>query len=618
MNDSLKRVQVLTIKNNLKSRLTLAFGLLTVTLTLLVVAYAQDIAVRELRERVGVNLQEVSQQLRDKMEMGLQERYLDLSVAANILAPEIEVGSFDGVQAMVNALQATFEDYAWIGFATLDGDVLVSTGDMLEGVNVAHRPWFQAARSEPYLGDVHRALLLDAILNTDGGEPLRFVDVAVPVRSADSGEVLGVLGAHLNWDWARKLESAMLSPLENRLDADLLVVGRDSTVLLGPPELSETLLHTRSVRQALSGRSGYGVETWSDGVRYLIGYSQTRDSPNFEGLGWAVLVRKPVASAFEPAQHIRNGIIIAGLVAAALFCMLAWLTARRVSRPLLDMTREAEAIEIGARNSDIAVRDDFEEVSVLSRAFNRMVRGLRSKESELLKLNITLEERVAARTEDLESANRALREEIATRETLRAERERMIRQLKDLANTDVLTGISNRRHFFEEGERVLKRVERRHTKAAVILFDVDHFKRINDTYGHGVGDEALKHLVEIAKRATRDIDLLARIGGEEFALLLEDETGENAGDIAERLRSMVETTPLSLPGKDVHMTISLGIARIGDCDVPSLDLLLAHADRALYRAKERGRNRIEQASTCGPDPEGYVPEESRDKKKPLG
>lgn len=605
-------VQVAAIKNNLKTRLTLAFGLLTVALTLIVVAYAQDVAVRELRERVGENLQEVSQQVRDKMELGLEERYRDLMVATQILAQDVKAGDFARAQSMVDAMQASFADYAWIGFVGLGGDVLVSTDAVMLGVSVAQRTWFKEARSKPFLGDVHRGLLIDEILSSEDGEPQRFIDIGVPVRDSDSGELLGVLGAHLNWAWARRLENVMLSPLQDRLDADLLVVSQESRVLLGPAELSETILNTRAVREALAGRSGFGVETWGDGMRYLIGYSQTRDGLDFDGLNWAVLVREPAASAFEPVQHMRKGIVIAGLIAAALFCLLAWLTARRVSRPLLEMTREAEAIEVGVRKSDINVRDDFEEVSVLSRAFNRLVRGLKSKERELLKLNITLEERVASRTEDLEFSNQALRDEINAREALRNEREQLIQQLKDLANTDGLTGISNRRHFFEEGEQALKRVARRNTKAAVILFDVDHFKRINDSYGHAVGDEALKHLVEISNHAVRDVDLLARVGGEEFAILLEDETGENAWDIAERLRSMVETTPLTLPDGEVRMTISLGIARIGDCGIPSLGLLLAHADRALYRAKERGRNRIEQASACDPEPEGYVPEHGID------
>ncbi|WP_227545889.1 diguanylate cyclase [Marinobacter fonticola] len=591
-------------------------------LTLLIVAYTQDIAVRELRDRVGVNLQEVSQQVRDQIELNLEERYRDLALASSVLADDVEASRFERVQVMLEELQLTYEDYAWIGLVAMDGEVLFSTDNVLKGENVAHRPWFFETRDRPFLGDVHKALLLDEILSTEDSAPLRLIDIAVPVRDTESGEMLAVLGAHLNWAWARKLESAMLALMENRLDTSLLVISRDSAVLLGSPELSDTTLDTGSVREALAGQTGYDVETWDDGVRYLIGYSQTRDSLNFEGLGWAVLVRMPAASAFEPAQHMRNGIVAAGLVAASLFCFLAWLTARRVSRPLLKMTQEAEAIEVGAKNSDIKLRDDFEEVSVLSRALNRLVRGLKSKEKELRKLNMTLEQRVAARTEDLESVNRALREEMATREVLRSEREQMIQQLKNLANTDGLTSISNRRHFFEEGEQLLKRVARRETKAAMILFDVDHFKRINDTYGHGVGDAALKHLVGLAKQAIRDVDLLARIGGEEFALLLEDESGENAWDIAERLRTMVETMPLEIPGGEVRMTISLGIARIGDCEIPSLDLLLAHADRALYSAKEGGRNRIEQASACGPSPEGYMPGASKGetsgKKKPLG
>lgn len=570
-------------------------------------SFAQAIAVGELRERVGANLQEVAQQMRDKIELGLDERYRDLAVAASILSADLKAGRMHRVQAMLNELQATYDDYAWIGLASPRGDVMASANGVLAGADVSARPWFKAAQRGPYFGDVHSALLLEEILNPEGGEPLRFVDVAVPVLAEDTGELIGVLGAHLDWRWISRLEQSIIEPLEKRLQAELLIVSRDSSVLLGPSDLRDTTLSVPSVRAALQGKTGHVVESWSNGNRYLIGYCQIRDSVNVEGLDWAVMVRKDVASAFAPSDQIRNGIVLAGLLTAILFCLFAWLTARWVSKPLLDMAREADAINQGEKDADISARDDFEEVSVLSRAMNRLIGGLKGKESELRRLNATLEERVVARTEDLESANEALREEIAAREVLRTEREQMIRQLKELANTDSLTGISNRRHFFNEGERVLKRVTRRGTGAAVILFDADHFKRINDTYGHGVGDDALNHLVSLTQRVVRDVDLFARVGGEEFAVLLEDESGENVVEIAERMRAMVEANPLVTDDGEVSLTISLGVARLKDCERADLDLLLAFADRALYAAKEGGRNRV-----C------LYSDQSQNEKKPLG
>ncbi|WP_162628781.1 sensor domain-containing diguanylate cyclase [Marinobacter bohaiensis] len=571
------------------------------TLTLIIVAFAQDIAVRELRDRVGSNLQEVSLQMRDKIEMVLEERYRDLLGLSGVLALDAGKGEYAHVRSMLDSLQATYDKFAWLGLAGVDGRVLVSSGGVLAGASVADRPWFRAGLEGPYLGDVHDAQMLAEILASAGAAPLRLIDVAVPVYSSVSGEQIGVLGAHLYWSWIQEIERGIIVPLESRLGAELLVVSIDRQVLLGPPGTVGTTLDTNAARAALSGETGHMVETWPDGERYLVGYSQTRDHAQYEGLKWAVLLRKPARSAFEPANHIRNGIIVAGLLSALVFCMLAWLAAQRVSRPLLDMTHEAEAINEGRRDARISPRDDFDEVNVLSRAMNRLIQGLKGQEQELRLLNTTLEDRVAARTEDLELANKSLRDEIAMRERLRAERERMIRQLQELANTDALTGISNRRHFFDEGERLLKRVTRRDTGAALILFDVDHFKRINDAHGHGVGDEALRHIVARAQDTIREVDLIARVGGEEFAILLEDEEGGNVRDIAERLRALVATSPLVLPGqvdgvsgqaKTISMTVSLGVARLRDCPGPDLDILLACADRALYEAKASGRNRV--------------------------
>lgn len=158
---------------------------------------------------------------------------------------------------------------------------------------------------------------------------------------------------------------------------------------------------------------------------------------------------------------------------------------------------------------------------------------------------------------------------------------------------DPLTGIPNRRAFLEEGVRLMRSDERR--PAAVMLIDLDHFKLINDRYGHAIGDRVLQVFAHTARAAMRPCDFIGRLGGEEFAAILHDVGREKALAIAELIRSAFADCAAMVDGRPVAATVSVGLvlSESGVIDMPSL---LAQADRALYSAKERGRNRIEVAS----------------------
>ncbi|MCP4140616.1 MAG: diguanylate cyclase [Chloroflexi bacterium] len=165
-------------------------------------------------------------------------------------------------------------------------------------------------------------------------------------------------------------------------------------------------------------------------------------------------------------------------------------------------------------------------------------------------------------------------------------------KLRRQAITDPLTGIFNRRYFFELSERELKRSKRYGHPLSVIIFDIDHFKRVNDTYGHAVGDQALCKLTNETRLALREIDVFARYGGEEFIILLPETRLKQAHLMAERIRMMcVGTAPLAVGSSVVSITLSFGVASLDDEEL-SLDDLILRADTALYEAKTTGRNRV--------------------------
>jgi len=171
---------------------------------------------------------------------------------------------------------------------------------------------------------------------------------------------------------------------------------------------------------------------------------------------------------------------------------------------------------------------------------------------------------------------------------------RLIAASKHAADHDHLTGAGSRRAFFGFAERELARAQRRGSGLGLLLVDADHFKRINDTHGHGVGDQVLRDLVERTQQVIRNIDYCARLGGEEFAVLLPDADHVTVLAVAQRLRAALERAPqVGAGAAGVSYTVSIGVAMLQ----PGEDItsLMARADTALYAAKAGGRNRVESA-----------------------
>jgi len=166
------------------------------------------------------------------------------------------------------------------------------------------------------------------------------------------------------------------------------------------------------------------------------------------------------------------------------------------------------------------------------------------------------------------------------------------RLLAEQATTDPMTHLKNRRAFFENGTKQLAMARRYGTDVSIIVADVDHFKKVNDTYGHQAGDEALIAVSRVLVGLTRTEDTVARIGGEEFAVLLPDTNRLGAAVLAERMRNAVERERFVFGDKVVPLTISIGVASFAVELVDSVDQLLSIADQRLYLAKRNGRNRI--------------------------
>lgn len=190
---------------------------------------------------------------------------------------------------------------------------------------------------------------------------------------------------------------------------------------------------------------------------------------------------------------------------------------------------------------------------------------------------------------------RLVRMEIATDITERKQMEEALRLAKEkaerLAGIDELTGLSNRRAFFEQGEKAFQQNLRFDENLSLIMLDIDYFKNINDQHGHGAGDQALVAFSHLLRCACREIDIIGRLGGEEFALVLPGTDLAGATELAERLRQNLAQLVIPCAGSGIRLTVSIGIAQRQQAHL-SLDMLLIDADRALYRAKQNGRDQI--------------------------
>lgn len=163
-------------------------------------------------------------------------------------------------------------------------------------------------------------------------------------------------------------------------------------------------------------------------------------------------------------------------------------------------------------------------------------------------------------------------------------------KLRFLATTDELTGLWNRRHFMEVLEQEIERTRRYGQSVSLLMLDIDHFKNVNDRYGHAVGDLVLRHLADLLREHLRRIDMPGRLGGEEFAVILPQTDAHGAYAIAERLRTSIQRSPAKTEKADISFTASIGLA-VSQSNISDPDVILKMADDALYRAKRAGRNK---------------------------
>lgn len=251
--------------------------------------------------------------------------------------------------------------------------------------------------------------------------------------------------------------------------------------------------------------------------------------------------------------------------------LVNWLVFHILGTDML-MTQQMKAIEQGVSSKDAFMSEEHDKNDSnkqLLLAIKKLLYQLSNRNKLLVEANENLEQKVRERTNALSEANQKLRE---------------------LASTDVLTGLMNRRAFMEEAQRKFKLAKRYQRPLSLLMIDIDHFKRVNDTFGHQAGDQVLVEFGKIIKSCLRETDVFSRIGGEEFAIILPETNLEQTAELSERLLEKVRTAQIELEtGIKISLTTSIGVATIPPLSV-DVDMVMSEADKALYRAKLDGRD----------------------------
>jgi len=500
----------------------------------------QERATDALQASITQSLTASASHVADSLDRYMQAREVQVSLLAQ-LKPLRTLDDRAEIRTLLNALQSRVPSFAWIGRLDASGTVIAATNGVLENVNVAHRPVFFGAQKGTFVGDVHDAVMLAKLLPNPSGEPMKFVDISVPLDPAP-GRQTGVLAAHLSWTWAEEVLNSVLS-VEGGSEMEIIVVSAwGDTVLLGPRDMIGQIFALPGLHLARRDGTYGGVETWPDGKDYLTGYAVGYGHEDYPGLGWTVVARQPVGTALAPVSSMRSALLRWGVVVAIVSGICGWFIALWIAKPLRRIAAVADRLRAGEA-ADIPRYTGVTEIESLSKALDALIRS------------------------------RAM--------------------METAAHHDKLTGLANRAGLEVHLSLMTARAVREGAVLGVLCLDLDGFKPVNDRFGHDAGDTLLKDVAQRLRQVVRGGELAARLGGDEFILVLHLEANtwsDHAAVVAQRVLASL-CRPFDIGDHRCKIGCSIGIACWDPSTKATVSETINNADQALYAAKRAGKHR---------------------------
>ena len=373
----------------------------------------------------------------------------------------------------------------------------------------------------------------------------------------NNGNVIAVAYAFLNLGTFEEQEELRLQAARTGKERSVTIIDNNGFVLAQFPQtyfkIGEKIPSSGVFEHLAHNKTGLFTETAGDGEKWLTAFHNVDVNPDGKA-AIHVIVSTPFKSIYAESDRLLWRMLYGVAAATVLLFVLAWYGAEvfvtRRFRVLLGLTERVRAGDFSARSG---FGKGGEEFNRLGAAFDEMTSELQSRDAQL---------------------------------------QDALERLRAQAVTDELTGLYNRRYLWNAMEAELTRARRKKMPTAVMLFDIDHFKKLNDLWGHQAGDMVLKCIAKVVRRVVRGTDIVARYGGEEFIVVMPEASEEVALLRARELRARIAEMPLSYEGASLGgITVSIGIGLSADAS-QSGDVLVREADAAMYEAKTRGRDQV--------------------------
>ena len=523
------------------------------SVTLGVLSYAQNRNL--LRDKIANELRNAARQTAGEIELWVKARFYDLKVFSSsyvvsenlqrMLGKEQDnierLVAVNRVKTYLQSVREKFTEYRELILVNMIGEPLVTNSSEAPVINLPEQWFQQLEKGQAIIGAPYQ----DPVLKR------RVITLAEEIKSPDN-QRLGILATKIDLGSLFELLKSRASEGVDELyltNAKGEIIVSSSAFMNGPAK-------SALAEQILAAGTSF-PEKPSEYVSHrgeaVVGIGATIPNTN-----WTVVAEMKKADAY--ADIVRMGrltVLIVGLLLMAMG-VFAYLLGHTIVHPLKRLSGEAGKVASGNLQVDIPVHGSSE-VSYLTQVFNHMVSSLRRGQ------------------EEISQAHEALIEKN--------------RELHRLSITDGLTGLFNRKHMMDLFDMEFLRTQRYQTPFSVMIGDIDHFKAINDTYGHLAGDAVLRRVADTLSQSVRACDYVGRYGGEEFLIIMPATDANGAVEMGQRIREMVGLVNFYNDGREFSMTISVGVALCTAAD-DNVETVLKRADDALYRAKANGRNQV--------------------------
>ena len=508
-----------------------------------------------LNEKIKQELRVVTNQVARELDLWLKDRLYDLRVFSSsyVVLENLEKLLREGSAHIENvvahrrlkdylgSVRERIVDYQELMLLDLQGTPVASSSDKVTTVKLPEK-WLERAQANTYtVGSAYWDETLQGAV----------IVIVQPIRTTNE-RLLGVLLAKLNF---RTISKILMKYAQGEI-GELYLITKDGFLLVSSQPISAKFLETKllnNTTQKLFSQEGEPNAYLGYHNQPVVGALKRMSE-----LGWGVVAEKERAKAYAQIVQLRNLTLALVVGLLLLIGLAAYLLSLSLVRPLSRLTSGASKVAEGDLEVDVPV-SSRSEVGYLTEVFNDMVGRLRQGREELASINETLREKNV--------------------------------ELHEISITDSLTGLYNRKHLMETLDKEVSRSQRHSHSFSLLVIDIDHFKKYNDTYGHLAGDEVLSRLASVFQKSIRSSDYAARYGGEEFIIMLPEIGPEQGVEAAERIRHKVAEEIFSGEGESIKVTISVGVASYPE-NGEDAESVIRNADAALYEAKELGRNRV--------------------------